>query len=302
MQPSEVDSRTLTEPMNLETIAGVAIVRTAADLRAWIRAHRHAGRTIGLVPTMGALHPGHLSLVELASRHADVVLMSIFVNPLQFGPREDFSAYPRQWLEDCTLAGQAGVQAIFAPERTAMYPQGFQTHVEVEQLTQGLCGASRPGHFRGVTTVVCKLLNLAMADVAVFGAKDWQQLQAIKRMALDLDHPTAIVGAPIVREPGGLAMSSRNVYLSVDERSNAQAIYRALQAMQVQVSAGQREVSVLLETARHTIEAAGGRIDYAEVCDPELLTPLPRIEAPARALVAAFFGPARLLDNAEIVP
>lgn len=288
--------------MAIETLAGVAIVRTPTDLRAWTRSQRQAGHSVALVPTMGALHAGHLSLVELAQRHADVVLMSIFVNPLQFGPREDFSAYPRQLLDDCTLASQAGVHAVFTPDRTSMYPPGFQTHVEVEQLTQGLCGASRPGHFRGVTTVVCKLLNLAMADVAVFGDKDWQQLQAIKRMALDLNHPTAILGAPIVREPGGLAMSSRNVYLSADERARAQAIHRALDEMQTQVSAGQHEVATLLEHARDTITAAGGRIDYAAVCDAEALTPLLQVDRPARALVAAFFGATRLLDNCALVP
>jgi len=285
-----------------ESIAGIAIVRTPADLRAWTRGQRLARQTVGLVPTMGALHAGHLSLVELAQRHADVVLMSIFVNPLQFGPREDFSAYPRQWLADCTLASQAGVRAIFAPDLHTMYPNGFQTHVEVEQLTQGLCGAIRPGHFRGVTTVVCKLLNLAMADVAVFGEKDWQQLQAIKRMVLDLAHPTAILGAPIVREADGLALSSRNAYLSEDERARALAIHYALQEMQAQVHADKREVPALVNQARRTIEAAGGRIDYVQVCDAEALTPVPAIDRPVRALVAAFFGPARLLDNCAIVP
>lgn len=288
--------------MELETIAGLPVARTAEQLRAWVRDRRAQAQTLGLVPTMGALHAGHVSLVQVARARVDAVILTIFVNPLQFGPTEDFDAYPRQLRADCEKAAQAGVALVFAPDRTAMYPQGFQTHVEVETLTQVLCGASRPGHFRGVTTVVCKLLNLAMADVAVFGEKDWQQLQAIRRMALDLDHPTAIVGAPIVREPGGLAMSSRNAYLSEDERTRAQAIHRGLQTVQDHVRRGIRDSASLLAELKAGIEAAGGRIDYAAIMDPHLLEPLPQVDRPARALVAAWFGPARLLDNLAILP
>jgi pantoate--beta-alanine ligase len=288
--------------MELETISGLPVARTAGQLRAWTRQQRGKGVSLGLVPTMGALHEGHASLVTLARTRVEAVILTIFVNPLQFGPREDFAAYPRQLQADCAKAAQAGATLVFAPDQTSMYPPGFQTHVEVEQLTQGLCGASRPGHFRGVTTVVCKLLNLAMADVAVFGEKDWQQLQAIRRMALDLDHPTEVVGAPIVREAGGLAMSSRNAYLSEDERTRAQAIHRALQRLQAQVQAGILETVPLLAEVEASIVAAGGRMDYAAITDPYGLEPLERVDRPARALVAAWFGPARLLDNLSILP
>lgn len=283
--------------MPLEEVAGQTVARTPADLRAWVAGQRRSGRRVALVPTMGALHAGHLSLVDVARQHAEAVVVTIFVNPLQFGPSEDFDRYPRQLLADAELCHRAGVGLVFAPERSAMYPAGFQTHVEVEQLTRGLCGASRPGHFRGVTTVVLKLLNLAMADAAVFGEKDWQQLQAIARMALDLDHPTAIVGAPIVREPDGLAMSSRNVYLSPDERQRAATIHRALQAAREQVLAGQRDAGMVRGQIAETIAASGGRVDYVEVADPHSLQPLDRIDRPARALVAAFYGRTRLLDN-----
>ena len=192
---------------------------------------------------------------------------------------------------------QAGVAAVFAPERAAMYPAGFQTHVEVEQLTLGLCGASRRGHFRGVTTVVCKLLNLAMADVAVFGEKDWQQLAAIRRMALDLDHPTRILGGAVVREPDGLAMSSRNVYLDADARQRAAGICASLRAAQAAVRAGDRDAGAVRSMIVAAIEAAGGRVDYVELVDPDLLTPVADLGQPTRAIVAAWFGGARLLDN-----
>lgn len=288
--------------MPLDTLHGVAIARTAAELRDRVRQWRIAGETLGLVPTMGALHQGHLSLVHLARQHADRVAMSIFVNPLQFAPSEDFGAYPRQLAADCAVAASAGVDLIFAPRPETMYPPGFQTHVEVEQLTQFLCGASRPGHFRGVTTVVCKLLNLVLADVAIFGEKDWQQLQAIRRMALDLDHPTAILGGPIVREANGLAMSSRNAYLSAEQRERAAAIWQSLQAVSRAVKAGERDVVTLQAQMRAAIEAAGGRLDYADLRDAESLEPLDRVDRPARALIAAFFGPARLIDNCAIAP
>jgi pantoate--beta-alanine ligase len=251
---------------------------------------------------MGALHAGHLSLVDLARQHANDVVLTVFVNPLQFGPSEDLARYPRPFERDCALAAEAGVTAVFAPERTAMYPPGFQTHVEVEQLTLGLCGGSRPGHFRGVTTVVCKLLNLALAEVAVFGEKDWQQLAAIRRMARDLDHPTRILGGPIVREADGLAMSSRNVYLNPEARAQAVGISRALRQAQAEVRAGARDVALVRGAIVAAIEAAGGRVDYVELVDPELLAPVADLAQPTRAIVAAWFGGARLLDNVALAP
>jgi len=278
----------------------VAVAKTVAELHQYTRKIRLGAETIALVPTMGALHKGHMALVDLARQRANRVIVSIFVNPLQFGPTEDFSTYPRQLQGDCQLCAAHGVDLVFAPDARTMYPQGFQTHVEVAQLTQGLCGASRPGHFRGVTTVVLKLLNLAMADVAVFGLKDYQQLQAIRRMCLDLAHPTQIIAAPIVREGDGLALSSRNAYLSSDERTAARAISQALFTAQRAVAAGERCAATLQVQISTAIEAAGGRVDYAAVVHADSLQPLVFIEKSARAIVAAYFGRPRLLDNVDL--
>jgi pantoate--beta-alanine ligase len=286
----------------IETVAGIRVARTPAQVRAWVQVTRAAGKRIALVPTMGALHAGHMTLVTAAREHADAVIVTIFVNPMQFGPKEDFAAYPRPFENDCALCAQHGVGLIYAPTPQTMYPPGFQSHVEVEQLTQGLCGAARPTHFRGVTTVVMKLLNIAMADVAVFGEKDYQQLQALKRMASDLDHPTQILGGAIAREADGLAMSSRNVYLTAAERAAAPVIVRSLRAAQALVAAGERDVPALVAqiTAEHT--AAGGRVDYVQIVDPDTLQPLAEIDRPARVIVATWFGRARLLDNMDLLP
>ena len=286
----------------IETVAGTRVARTPAQVRAWTQVMRAAGRRVALVPTMGALHAGHMTLVDTARAHAEVVVVSIFVNPMQFGPKEDFSAYPRPFEDDCALCARHGVDLIYAPTPGTMYPPGFQSHVEVEQLTQGLCGAARPTHFRGVTTVVMKLLNIAMADVAVFGEKDYQQLQALKRMALDLDHPTQVLGAPIARELDGLAMSSRNVYLTADERRAATVIVRSLRAAQAQVAAGERDPARIAAALRTAMTAAGGRVDYVELVDPQTLQPLTTLDRPARAIVATWFGRARLLDNMDLLP
>ncbi len=285
----------------LETIAGAQVARTPAEVRAWTATMRAAGKRTALVPTMGALHAGHMTLVDTARQHAGAVLVSIFVNPMQFGPKEDFSAYPRPFENDCALCAAKGVDLIYAPTPATMYPPGFQSHVEVEQLTQGLCGAARPTHFRGVTTVVMKLLNIALADVAVFGEKDYQQLQTLKRMALDLDHPTAILGAPIAREPDGLAMSSRNVYLSAAERQAAPAIVQSLRAAQARVRAGERDAARLVAEMSAAQSAAGGRIDYVQIVDPQTLQPLEMLERSARVIVATWFGRARLLDNMDLL-
>ena len=286
----------------LETVAGMQIARTPADVRAWVRETRAAGKRVALVPTMGALHAGHMTLVDAARKHAEAVIVTIFVNPMQFGPKEDFSAYPRPFEADCALCAQKHVDLIYAPTPETMYPQGFQSHVAVEQLTQGLCGAARPTHFRGVTTVVMKLLNIAQADVAVFGEKDYQQLQTLKRMALDLDHPTQVLGAPIAREPDGLAMSSRNVYLTPAQRQAAVVIAQSLRAAQGQVDSGERDVVQLRATMAAAMTEAGGRVDYVEIVDPASLQPLTLLDKPARVIVACWFGRARLLDNADLLP
>lgn len=278
------------------------LVHTIAEMRSFVRGAQARGERVALVPTMGALHEGHLSLCEVGRRHAEVVIVTIFVNPLQFGPQEDLGRYPRQLAIDCDLCSERGVDLVFAPDVREMYPDGFQTHVEVGAIAERWCGASRPGHFRGVATIVTKLLNMAMADVAVFGEKDYQQLQVIRRLAADLDHPTTILGAPIAREPDGLAMSSRNVYLDVDERHRALAISRALAAARQRVLAGERDAEALGRDIAAAISAAGGRIDYAAVVDASSLEPMARLDRPARVLVAAYFGRTRLLDNCALQP
>ena len=282
--------------------ANFQLVRTAAEVRAFVGACHAQGKKVALVPTMGALHEGHLSLCEVGRQHAQAVVLTIFVNPLQFGPNEDLARYPRQLEVDCELCRARGVDLVFAPGVEEMYPAGFDTHVEPGAVASRWCGASRPGHFRGVATIVLKLLNMAMADVAVFGEKDYQQLQVLRQMAADLNHPTAVLGAPILREPDGLAMSSRNVYLSGDERLRALAISRALTQAQARVQAGARDAQALGLEIAADIAAAGGRVDYAAVVDAATLEPLAQLDRPARALVAAFFGRTRLLDNRTLFP
>jgi pantoate--beta-alanine ligase len=264
---------------------------------------RRRGARVALVPTMGFLHEGHLSLMREARRRADegpsggVAVATIFVNPTQFGPREDLSRYPRDLEGDLAKCGSAGIDAVLAPEPEQVYAAGHQTWVEVGGVSQGLCGASRPGHFRGVATVVAKLLNLTRPDVALFGEKDWQQLQVIRTMVRDLDMGVEIAGLPIVRDPDGLALSSRNAYLSPEERTRALSLSRALFAARDAVAAGERDAARLAAGARRTIEAAGARVDYVEVMEPERLVPVARVEAGTRMLVAAFVGPTRLIDN-----
>ena len=284
----------------LETVAGQLVARTPEDVRTWVAQARQAGKRIGLVPTMGALHAGHLTLVEAARQHAEAVIVTIFVNPLQFGPKEDFAAYPRPFEADCARCVAGGVDLVYAPTPETMYPPGYQSHAEVAHLTQGLCGASRPTHFRGVTTVVLKLLNIAMADVALFGEKDFQQLQVLRRLARDLDHPTRILGGAIAREPDGLAMSSRNVYLTPDERARATGIIAALRMARTQAQAGTPVAEVHADLVA-AIATAGGRVDYAELVDPETLAPVTTFAQPTRAIVAAWFGKARLLDNLALI-
>ncbi|WP_224365131.1 pantoate--beta-alanine ligase [Hyalangium versicolor] len=278
------------------------VLRSVEEVKAWGAELRRAGRRLALVPTMGFLHEGHLSLMREGRHRADVVATSIFVNPTQFGPKEDLSRYPRDFEGDLARCASAGVDVVFAPEAGAMYPPGYQTYVEVTEVSKGLCGDRRPGHFRGVATIVTQLLCLFRPDVALFGEKDYQQLQVIKAMNRDLHLGVDIVGMPTVREADGLAMSSRNAYLSPEERKRALALSRGLGAAQALARAGTSEASALTEAVRRELRAADLREDYVELVDAERLTPLPTLQPgqPARLLVAAFSGSTRLIDNQPI--
>jgi len=277
------------------------VLRTPAELSEWTEAARREGRRVGLVPTMGFLHRGHLSLMEACRGRADLTAVSIFVNPTQFGPNEDLTRYPRDLEGDLKKCRETGVDVVFAPESGAMYPAGHRTFVEVSQLQDGLCGAHRPGHFRGVATVVTQLFALARPHLAVFGEKDWQQLQIIRRLAADLHLGVEVVGMPIVREADGLAMSSRNAYLSPAERTRALALGRGLGAARARWAAGERQGDALREAVRVELRAAEVREDYVELVTPDTLEPLARAErADARLLVAGFVGTTRLIDNTAV--
>lgn len=281
-------------------MSGVTVETTVAGFRAACDEVRRAGRRLGLVPTMGALHAGHAALVREAARRADVVAVTVFVNPTQFGPREDFARYPRTLEADCQLAAEAGARLVFAPAASEMYPAGDATRVRVAGVSEHLCGASRPGHFEGVATVVTKLFAVAGAAVAVFGRKDYQQLAVIRRMTADLLLPIELVGLATVREADGLALSSRNAYLSADERARALAIPRALAQAAAAFAAGERGVGALARPVHARLEAAGLRVDYATLADPDAVVPLADADhTGARALlaVAAFAGATRLIDN-----
>ena len=280
------------------------IVRTTDDARAVIRAWRARGLSVGLVPTMGAIHGGHLALVEAADRAADRVIVSLFVNPKQFGPGEDLAAYPREEAADAALVGAAGADLVFAPDPADVYPDGFRTTVAVAGLGEGLCGAHRPGHFDGVATVVAKLFNMIGPDAAWFGEKDYQQLQVVKRLVADLDLPVAVHGVATVREPDGLALSSRNAYLSAEERRAAPNLHAALMSLATALSAGARDVAGEIGRATEALRAAGfDPIDYVAGVDADTLAPLSGpIRRPARALAAARLGRARLIDNVAVAP
>ena len=274
-----------------------------AEVKAWGAALRRDGRTLALVPTMGYLHDGHLSLMREGRRRADGVATSIFVNPTQFGPKEDLARYPRDLEGDLAKCASAGVDVAFAPaEPGVMYPPGYQTYVEVTEVSKGLCGERRPGHFRGVATIVTQLLCLFRPDVALFGEKDYQQLQVIKALNRDLHLGVEILGMPTVREPDGLAMSSRNAYLSAEERRRALSLSRGLGAAQALSRAGTTDAAALTEAVRRELRAADLREDYVELVDAERLTPLATLQPgqPARLLVAAFCGTTRLIDNQPI--
>lgn len=276
---------------------GLLVVRTVAELRRTVAAFRQAGHTIGLIPTMGALHAGHISLVRGALDRGDVPVTSIFVNPTQFGPNEDFAAYPRDEQGDFDRLRAAGCRIAFAPTREEMYPGEQLTTVKVAGITDGLCGPLRPGHFDGVATVVSKLLLMAMPDRAFFGEKDYQQLQVIKRMVHDLAMPFEIVGMPTVREGDGLAMSSRNRYMSPAERAVAASLYRELNNVARAVRSGAASADAAAAASKALLAAGFDRIEYLTVVDLQSLVPLERVAGPARIVAAARLGRTRLIDN-----
>jgi len=279
----------------------LTVVRTVADLRRAIAEHRSTGRTIGLVPTMGALHEGHISLVKGALDRGDVPVASIFVNPTQFGPNEDFGAYPRDEASDFAKLEAAGCRIAYAPGVEEMYPGPQLTTVTVSGVTDHLCGPFRPGHFQGVATVVCKLLMMAVPDRGYFGEKDYQQLQVLKRMARDLNMPVEIVGMPTVREPDGLAKSSRNRYLAPEARKTALALYQQLNAIADAVRDGRTACPPVAERAAKALLKSGfDTIDYLTVVDAESLAPLDEVRGAARVAGAAWLGRTRLIDNIAV--
>ena len=261
-------------------------------------AFKRAGKTIAFVPTMGFLHEGHATLLRTARAAGDILVLSIFVNPTQFGPQEDLDSYPRNLAGDLAVAQSAGVDCVFTPTPQGMYPAGFQSTLSLDRLTRGLCGASRPGHFNGVAIVVTKLLMISGADVAFFGKKDYQQLAVIRQMVQDLNLPVSIEGVPIVRETDGLAMSSRNSYLSSEERQQACCLYRALSVARQQYAAGETTGERLLEKARSEICAVPGAvIDYLELCDATTLEPVSEATGNSLLAMAVKIGRTRLIDN-----
>ena len=272
-------------------------------MQAWADAERAAGRRIALVPTMGALHEGHLALVAEARRRAERVVVSIFVNPIQFDRRDDFEQYPRPLDDDLGICAGAGVDAVYAPSAAVMYPEGFQSAVEVARLTEPLCGAARPGHFRGVTTVVTKLFHAVRPDVAVFGEKDYQQLAVVRRMTADLDFGIEVVGVPTVRDPDGMALSSRNRRLGPDDREAARCVPRALEAAADSVRAGEQSATAVVARAAAVIAAERrARLEYAEVRDPETLAEVAEVAGPSLLALAVWVGGVRLIDNRLLVP
>jgi pantoate--beta-alanine ligase len=274
------------------------VIRDPAAMRARAEDLRRDGRRIAVVPTMGALHDGHLALIRHARARADVVILTIFVNPTQFGPNEDLSRYPRDEAGDLAKARPCGLDLAFCPSAAAMYPAGAQTFIEVRELQRPLCGASRPGHFAGVATIVCKLFYLTKPHLAVFGEKDFQQLAIIRRMVRDLDLDVEIQGVPIVREADGLALSSRNAYLAADERRQALALSAGLAAAEAAYRAGERRAAALVAAARAPIEAEpAARIDYVELRDAVELSEIDTVERPAVLALAVFVGKTRLIDN-----
>ena len=280
---------------------GIAVVRTIAELRAAVARWRGEQRRVALVPTMGAIHRGHLALVAAARGDCERIVASLFVNPKQFAPGEDFAAYPRDEAADITAFATSGVDLVFAPPADAMYPPGFATRVTVAGIGDELEGADRPGHFAGVATVVAKLLLQALPDAAYFGEKDYQQLLVVRRLVRDLDIPVRIAGVPTVREPDGLALSSRNVYLAPAERRTAPLLHQVLHDTAVALRRG-AEIAAATARGRERLAAGGFAVDYLELRDAETLAPLDRLAAPARLLAAARLGRTRLIDNIPVAP
>ena len=279
------------------------IIQSLEEMQRRALVLKRAGRRVGFVPTMGFLHEGHLSLMRLARERCDVLVASIFVNPTQFGPNEDLDAYPRDFDRDEALCESVGVDLVFYPEAESMYAADASVWIDEASLSRGLCGASREGHFRGVCTVVAKLFNLVLPDVAVFGEKDAQQLRVIERMVRDLDFPVEILRGPIVREPDGLAMSSRNKYLSAEQRKNALCLRRALDRAEELFGAGERSASVLRGAMEALVEAVPGvEIDYAEIVDDETLRPVGVVESGVLVALAVKIGGTRLIDNTVLSP
>jgi pantoate--beta-alanine ligase len=275
------------------------IVEKVKEMQAISLAEKRVGKRVGFVPTMGYLHEGHLSLVRRARRENDIVVVSIFVNPTQFGPNEDFERYPRDLKRDAELLKREGVDYLFHPKAEEMYPPGYSTFVEVEGLTETLCGAKRPGHFRGVATVVTKLLNIVQPDRAYFGEKDFQQLQVIKRLVRDLNIPVEVVGCPIVREEDGLALSSRNTYLSSEERESALALYKGLKLAKELFESGERDAERIKREVERLIlsHPKVSKVDYVEIVDSETLKPVKEVKEGDTIALAVFVGKTRLIDN-----
>ena len=278
------------------------ILRTVDELRRWSRKNRKDGKTIGLVPTMGALHAGHASLIRAAASECGAMAVSIFVNPTQFGPNEDFARYPRTFEADCALAGAAGASVVFSPSVEELYPASATTFVEVSALSDRLDGKSRPGHFRGVATVVAKLLIAAEPDRAYFGQKDAAQVAVLRRMVADLRLAAEIVVCPIVRETDGLTLSSRNVYLSAEERKQALVLSRVVWLVEAMAAGGERRAGVLIEAARRAFASEPGvRVDYVELVDWATLEPVETVAPRSLFAVAAWVGATRLIDNTILV-
>lgn len=277
------------------------IIPLIRDMQRWSEARRLEGKKIAFIPTMGFLHEGHLSLVREGKKHGDVVVVSIFVNPIQFNQQTDFDKYPKSFEQDRQMLEEVGTDALFAPNAPEMYPEGFQTAVEVEKVSQSLCGAFRPGHFRGVATVVSKLFNIVKPHVAIFGEKDFQQCVVIQRMVKDLSFDLEILPMPTIREVDGLAMSSRNARLSAAERQTSLCIARALNSAAEMVQRNERRADLILRSVRDILAQQGGvRLEYASLCHPETLEEVSEVTRPTLLAIAAWVGEVRLIDNRVI--
>lgn len=276
----------------------IKIISDISEMQAYSKLKRFEGKKIGLVPTMGALHQGHLSLITRALEKADIVVVSIFVNPIQFGPKEDFKRYPRVIESDVKLTEKTGAHVVFTPDADKMYPEGYSTYISVEKVSERLCGKYRPGHFTGVASVVAKLFNIVMPDIAIFGQKDAQQLAVIRRMTTDLNMGIEIIGAPIIRELDSLAMSSRNRYLDDEERKQAAVIYKSLNEAEKFFKSGVKNSGEIIKIVEKIIkESTLAKIEYIEIVDPVFITPLDEIDKKALLAVCVRIGNTRLIDN-----